>query len=147
MSLTPVTRNFASVTCCVFRDRVVFSGGVSSRRQNAFASGTRRRKNVRLCPALILMRQLVVTISKKKNKCNSMQCNLKQKTSSYMVAPRNECRGDSEPMMMVERLIGVWGMPNKNLWPKYKQSELIKYAISCTFQIVFDSPSYKFNWL
>ena len=30
MSLTPVTRNFASVTRRVFRDRVVFSGGASS---------------------------------------------------------------------------------------------------------------------
>ena len=31
MSLTPVTQNFASVTRRVFRDRVVFSGGASSR--------------------------------------------------------------------------------------------------------------------
>ena len=48
MSLTPVTPNFASVTRRVFRDRVVFSGGASSR----FASGTRRRENVGVCPAL-----------------------------------------------------------------------------------------------
>ena len=47
MSLTPVTRNFASVTRRVFRDRVVFSGGASSRRQNAFASGTRRREGAK----------------------------------------------------------------------------------------------------
>ena len=52
-----MTRNFASVTLRVFRDRVIFSGGASSR----FASSkcfrvedatTRRRENVRVCPAL-----------------------------------------------------------------------------------------------
>ena len=56
MSLTPVTRNFASVTRRVFwiasfsavtRLRVL-------RRQNAFASGTRKRENVRVCPALAI---------------------------------------------------------------------------------------------
>ena len=32
-----------------------------------------------------------------------------------------------------------------NNFPAKSIPELIKYAISCTFQIVFDSPSYKFN--
>ena len=57
MSLTPVTRNFASVTRRVFRDRVVFSGGASLRfaSSKCFRVGdamTQRRENVRVCPAL-----------------------------------------------------------------------------------------------
>ena len=54
MSLTPVMQNFASVTRRVFRDHVVFRGGASLRRQNAFASGTQRREDVHVCPALHL---------------------------------------------------------------------------------------------
>ena len=55
-----LTRNFASVTRRVFRDRVVFSGGASSRfaSSKCFRVGdakTRRRENVRVCPALIFL--------------------------------------------------------------------------------------------
>ena len=53
----PVTRNFTYVACRVFRDRVVFSGGSSSRfaSSNCFRVGdatTRRHENVRVCPPL-----------------------------------------------------------------------------------------------
>ena len=56
MSLTPVTQNFASLTRRVFRDCVVFSCGASLRftSSKCFHAGTRRRENVRVCPALYL---------------------------------------------------------------------------------------------
>ena len=58
MSLTPVTQNFVSVTCCVFRDRVVFRGGASlpfalSECFRVREAMTRRRENVHVCPALV----------------------------------------------------------------------------------------------
>ena len=63
----PVTRNFASVTCRVFRDRVVFSSGASSRfaSSKCFRVGdtkTRRRENVRVCPALLIHIKIPVEI-------------------------------------------------------------------------------------
>ena len=54
MSLTPVTGNFVSVTR---RVSIALSSAVAclriSGRQNAFASGTRRRENILVCPALL----------------------------------------------------------------------------------------------
>ena len=59
MSLTPVMRNFASVTRSVFRDHVVFSCGAPSRFASSkyFRIGdskTQRHENVRVCPALFM---------------------------------------------------------------------------------------------
>ena len=56
MSLTPVTRNFASVVRRVFRDRVVFSGAASSRfaSSNCFRVGdAKTRKRSRLPTSVI----------------------------------------------------------------------------------------------